>query len=166
MSFSNRLGSLSYFRRNPSHESFWRLCVYLPAIAILFVVPFVVFPPEKAAFVFLLVHITTGIYLANCFAPNHKGMPVVARDAELSFIEQQVTTSRNVRGGLLTDLLLLGLNHQIEHHLFPSCPRNKLHLLKPYVLRACEELGLEFVEESFIETNRSILRHLGAASRD
>ena len=35
-------------------------------------------------------------------------------------------TSRNVRGGWLTDLALGGLNYQIEHHLFPSMPRPNL----------------------------------------
>ncbi len=162
--FSNRLGSLSFFLRNPSVANFWRFCVYLPAMAAFFVAPFVIFPLDKAVFVFLLVHVSTGIYLANCFAPNHKGMQVVARDSELSFIEQQVSTSRNVRGGLVTDVLLVGLNHQVEHHLFPTCPRNKLGLLKPYVVQACDELGIEYVEESFIETNRSILGKLNAAS--
>ena len=166
VAFSNRLGSLSYFIRNPSRQNLWRLCVYLPAMVALFVLPFVIFPPEKALFVFFLVHLSTGIYLANCFAPNHKGMMLVERDAQLSFIEQQVTTSRNVSGGVITNVILVGLNHQVEHHLFPSCPRNKLPLLKPYVLSTCEELGLPYVDESFIETNRSILRKLGAASPD
>jgi fatty acid desaturase len=165
VSFTNRLGSLSYFLRHRSKDDFWRLCLYLPGIIFLFVLPFAAFPLEKAVFVLLLVHVSTGIYLANCFAPNHKGMPVVARGRKMSFIEQQVITSRNVRGGLLTDFLLLGLNHQVEHHLFPSCPRNKLRLLKPYVRRACEELGLDYAEESFLGTNRLLIRQLRTVPR-
>ena len=57
------------------------------------------------------------------FAPNHKGMPTIAPEEELDFLRRQVLTSRNVRGGLLTDFALGGLNYQIEHHLFPSMPR-------------------------------------------
>jgi len=163
--FSNRLGSLSYFVRNRSRATLFTFCLYLPAMIAFFILPFVFFSLEKATFVFLLVHLSTGIYLANCFAPNHKAMPVVERGTRMSFIEQQVTTSRNVRGGRVTDVLLVGLNYQVDHHLFPSCPRNKLHLLKPYVQRACEELGLPYNEAGFIETNRLLLRQLRLASR-
>jgi fatty acid desaturase len=165
VSLTNRLGSLSYFLRNRSHENIWLFCLYLPAIIAIFVLPFILFSIEKATFVFLLVHVSSGIYLSSCFAPNHKGMPVVGRDTTMSHFEQQVVTSRNVQGGLLTDFLLVGLNHQVEHHLFPSCPRNKLGLLKPYVLRACEELGLDYAEATFLESNRLILRQLREVSR-
>jgi fatty acid desaturase len=71
-----------------------------------------------------------------------------------------------VSGGLFTDIGLVGLNHQVEHHLFPTCPRNKLARLQPFVMRACEDLGIDYVEQSFIETNRSILGKLNAASGD
>jgi fatty acid desaturase len=165
VSFSNRLGTISYFKGRSSWKDFGRLAAYLPAAAFLFVLPFVLFSPPKALFVFALVHITSGIYLANCFAPNHKGMTMLKSSEGMSFIEQQVITSRNVKGGFLTDVVLVGLNHQIEHHLFPSTPRNKLHLLRPYVKETCDELGLPFVESGIIETNRDIIRQLRAVTR-
>jgi fatty acid desaturase len=87
-------------------------------------------------------------------------MPAAVRSSGLTFIEQQVVTARNVRGGFLTELLLVGLNHQIEHHLFPSCPRNKLRLLRPYVRQTCLELGLPYTEAGFIESNRALLQTL------
>ena len=66
------------------------------------------------------------VYLGCSFAPNHKGMPIVESDSGLSFARRQVVTSRNVTGGRLINLLLGGLNYQIEHHLFPSMPRPNL----------------------------------------
>lgn len=165
VSFSNRLGSISYFLSRRSRKDLPRLLLYLPAIAVLFPGPFLVFSLEKAAFVFLLVHVATGLYLASCFAPNHKGMPTVSKRARMSFLEQQVTTSRNVSGGWLTDVLLVGLNHQVEHHLFPNCPRNKLRLLRPYVRQVCAEQGLEYSDVSFLRTNRILVRHLHRVSR-
>jgi fatty acid desaturase len=165
VSFSNRLGSLSYFIHRRSLGDLARFVGYVPPLVVLFVLPFVLFSPEKAAFVFLLVHITSGIYLANCFAPNHKGMPTLGPITGMSFIEQQVITSRNVKGGFVTDILLVGLNHQVEHHLFPTCPRNKLRLIKPLLEETCRDLGLRYLETGVIETNRDILRHLRAAVR-
>ena len=161
-SFSNRLGSLSYFRDRRSLNDLGRFAIYLPAVVLLFVLPFALFSPTKALFVLSIVHITSGIYLANCFAPNHKGMAIIPSNSTLSFIERQVATSRNVRGGLLTDILLVGLNRQVEHHLFPNCPRNKLHLLRPYVQNACAALGLPYIEAGLVETNKAILRQLSA----
>ncbi len=91
-------------------------------------------------------------------------MPQVARDAGMSFIEQQVITSRNIRGGFFTDTAMVGLNYQIEHHLFPSCPRNKLKLVTPFVQEVCERLNLEYTCVSIVETNRILLRELRAVA--
>jgi fatty acid desaturase len=165
VSFSNRLGSITYFWRHRSRANLPRLLLYFPALFLLFAGPFLVFPLEKAAFVFLLVHVSTGVYLAACFAPNHKGMPSLPQHADISFLEQQVRTSRNVRGGLLTEFLLVGLNHQVEHHLFPGCPRKKLRSLGPYVRRVCEGQNLPYTQVSFLRTNSLLVRHLHRVSR-
>jgi Fatty acid desaturase len=47
-----------------------------------------------------------------------------------------VLTSRNVRGGWLTDLALGALDYQIEHHLFPSMPRPSLRRSQALAVRA------------------------------
>ena len=166
-SFSNRIGGLSYFLRNRSWVDLSRLAAFLPGLFLLFVLPFFLFPLEKAVFVFFLVHLSSGVYLANCFAPNHKAMALVAEDARLSFLEQQVLTSRNVKGGILTDVLLVGLNYQIEHHLFPNCPRNNLKRITPLLRQVCQQTGLTYAETGIIRTNLDILRELSSrGSRD
>ena len=79
-----------------------------------------------------------GFYLGCSFAPNHKGMPILAAADKTDFLRRQVLTSRNVRGGWLTDLALGGLNYQIEHHLFPSMPRAQPAPAQPLVRAFCE----------------------------
>jgi fatty acid desaturase len=75
------------------------------------------------ALAFLAVHQAVfGVYMGCTFAPNHKGMPTLTGDDRLDYLRRQVLTSRNVRGGRLIDLVLGGLNYQVEHHLFPSMP--------------------------------------------
>ena len=50
------------------------------------------------AFVFLAVQLGIfGVYMGMVFAPNHKGMPLVPKDAKLDFLTRQVAMSRNVR---------------------------------------------------------------------
>jgi fatty acid desaturase len=165
LSFSNRLGTVTYFLRNRSRREAWKAALWLAGVLFLFVAPFAIFSLEKAVLVLLLVHVTSGIYLANCFAPNHKGMPRLARSARLSFLEQQVITARNVRGGLVTDFMLVGLNYQVEHHLFPYTPRNKLKKLRPFVRAACERLGIEYTEVGLLDTNRMLVRELASVAR-
>jgi fatty acid desaturase len=89
-----------------------------------------------------------GLYLGASFAPNHKGMPMLAVDDRTGFLHRQVITSRNIRGGRLTDLVLGGLNYQIEHHLFPSLPRNRLSRAAPVVREYCRTHGLDYHETS------------------
>jgi fatty acid desaturase len=166
VSFSNRLGSTSYFRKNKRlSEIWWQIIVYSIGAVIWFIFPFIFFPISKALILFLLANGSMGFYLGNIFAPNHKGMPMLKKNQKLSFLEQQIITSRNIKGGTLTDIVLLGLNYQTEHHLFPECPRNKLKLITPYVKEVCKKLNLEYTEVSLIKSNKIILNELSYVAK-
>ena len=111
------------------------------------------------ALAFAVVHQALfGVYLGLTFAPNHKGMPHPAGDED--FLRKQVLTSRNVRGGRLTDVALGGLNHQIEHHLFPAMPAPNLRRAQPVVQRYCAEIGVPYELTGLVESYRQALRHL------
>ncbi len=126
----------------------------------MFILPFIAFDVSKALVVILSINISGGFYFSNIFAPNHKGMPEFKKGEKLSFLEQSIITSRNIKGGVLTELFFVGLNWQIEHHLFTNCPRNKLKLVTPHVKKLCRKLGLEYTEVGIIETNKIILNEL------
>jgi Fatty acid desaturase len=87
---------------------------------------FVVLSPSQAVVFLVVQQGLFGVYLGSSFAHNHKGMPVLGKDEKVDFLRRQVLTSRNIRGSVLTDLALGGLNYQIEHHLFPWMPRPSL----------------------------------------
>jgi len=53
-----------------------------------------------------------------------------------------------VRGGWFTDLLLGGLNYQIEHHLFPNMPRASLRHAQHLIRSHCDNLGITYTESS------------------
>ncbi|MBV2357085.1 acyl-CoA desaturase [Streptomyces sp. J2-1] len=120
----------------------------------------VVLPPGKAALFLLVNQCLFGVYLGCTFAPNHKGMPTLTGEQRLDFLRRQVLTSRNVRGGPLTDVLLGGLNHQIEHHLFPSMPTVHLRRARPIVRAYCAEAGVPYHETGLIASYREALAHL------
>ena len=118
------------------------------------------------AIAFALVHhLLTGLYMASIFAPNHKGMPLAApTSGPPDFLRQQAITSRNVRGPLV-DFLYGGLNYQIEHHLFPTMPRNNLSRAQPHVRAFCEARGISYSETGVVQSWREILSNYTEVSR-
>ncbi len=124
---------------------------------------FLVLPPSMAL-LFLAVHqCLFGLYLGSIFAPNHKGMPTITGTSRPDFLRRQVLTSRNVRGGWFTDIALGGLNHQIEHHLFPSMPSPQLRKAQPIVRQYCAEAGVEYLETGLLTSYRQALGSLHRA---
>ncbi len=110
-----------------------------------------------------------GFAMGACFAPNHKGMPIVPPDVRIDFLRRQVLMSRNIRGGRLTDVAMGGLNYQIEHHLFPSMPRPSLRKAQPIVREYCLERGIPYTETTLPESYGIVVRYLnrvGLGQRD
>lgn len=101
-----------------------------------------------------------GLYMVSIFAPNHKAMPVLERDSQLDFLRRQVLTSRNVIAHPLTDFWYGGLNYQIEHHLFPRLPRNKLREAQSVIKDFCRDHSIAYHETSVLQSYREILQHL------
>jgi fatty acid desaturase len=126
---------------------------------------FLVLSPIRAVAFIVVQQGLFGFYLACSFAPNHKGMPVLAASDKSDFLRRQVLTSRNVRGGWLTDFALGGLNYQIEHHLFPSMPRPSLRRSQSLIAAFCAEHGLPYCQASLPGSYAQALRHLSAIGK-
>jgi fatty acid desaturase len=117
--------------------------------------------PGKALAFAALHQALFGLHLGLSFAPNHKGMEMPDVGGEpWGHLRRQVLTSRNIRGGAVTDWFLGGLNYQIEHHLFPSMPRPHLRLAQPLVRAHCQELGISYAETGLVDSYRQALRHM------
>lgn len=117
------------------------------------------------AIAFVVVHQGLwGFYMGCSFAPNHKGMPVLSAGHSLDFLRKQVLTSRNIRGGWFVDLLLGGLNYQIEHHLFPSMPRPHLRQAQVIVSEFCRQRGISYAECGLFRSYGYVLEHLREVS--
>src|SRR6201991_5149594 len=127
---------------------------------------FLLLSPVKAVLFILVQQGLFGFYLGCSFAPNHKGMPVLAAEDKVDFLRRQVLTSRNVRGGWLTDFAIGGLNYQIEHHLFPSMPRPSLRRAQPLVAAFCAERDVPYLETSLPASYGQALSHLAAVGRE
>lgn len=157
------------FSRQPV-KARWSELGLLGARFAIVLVPLFVFLPWGMALAFLGVQLAVlGIYMGASFAPNHKGMPVIARDAKLDFFSKQVRTSRNIRGGWWATCLLGGLNYQVEHHLFPNMPRPHLAKARLIVLEFCQRHAVPYTETSLLRSYGIVIAYLnrvGLAARD
>ena len=127
-----------------------------------------VLSPSQALVFFAVHQGLFGFYLGISFAPNHKGMPIVTEQDGLDFLHRQVLTSRDVRGGRFVDFVFGGLNHQIEHHLFPSMPRPSLRRATVLIRTFCLEHGVPYRESGLLRSYAEALHHLhvvGTAGR-
>ena len=108
--------------------------------------------------VFVLVNqALVGLYLGTIFATNHKAMPLMKE--EIGFTEAQILTTRSVKANPLISFWCVGLNYQIEHHLFPTMPRNNFAKAQKIVKPFCNEIGIEYYETGFFQSYKEILQN-------
>ncbi|MYX77025.1 acyl-CoA desaturase [Streptomyces sp. SID3915] len=156
-----KIYGFQYLRRQPLRESLLSGFLLVAHIGLYATLLLTVMSPGKAVVFALVHHALFGLHLGMAFAPNHKGMEMPDPDGDRwGHLQRQVLTSRNVRGAVLTDWFLGGLNYQIEHHLFPSMPRPHLRLVQPLVKAHCAEIGMPYTETGLIESYRQALRHM------
>ena len=139
-----------------------RLAGYVAALYLLL-------PVGKASAFLGLQLAVFGVCLGAAFAPNHKGMPLVPAGMRLDFLRRQVLMSRNIRGGVLVDFAMGGLNYQIEHHLFPSMPRPTLRRVQPIVREYCALHGVNYTEVGLFTSYKIVvdyLNNVGLHARD
>lgn len=155
--------------RQPVKKRGLELVLITTRLAIV-IVPVFLLLPLGMAFAFLGVQLAVfGVYMGASFAPNHKGMPVVDANARLDFFTKQVRTSRNLTGGWWATWMFGGLNHQVEHHLFPSMARPHLSRARAVVRDYCKGAGIPYTETSVWRSYGIVIDYLnrvGLAARD
>ena len=163
------LGIRHLLQRGPVKARWTELGLITLRLAIV-LVPVFLLLPVGMAFAFVGVQLAVfGVYMGASFAPNHKGMPVIAPDAKLDFFSKQVRTSRNVTGGWWATILMGGLNYQVEHHLFPNMPRPHLAKAREIVRDYCASFEVPYTETTLWRSYGIVIEYLnrvGLAARD
>ncbi|WP_440710304.1 fatty acid desaturase family protein [Herbiconiux sp. YIM B11900] len=138
------------------------IAMLVPRLGLYLAVIFVMLPPGLAA-AFIGVQLAVfGVYMGASFAPNHKGMPMLAHDSKVDFLRRQVLTSRSISGGLGVQVFMGGLNHQVEHHLFPNMPRPNLLPARVLVKAYCAAHGIAYTETSLGSSYAIVVRYLNS----
>lgn len=148
--------------REPLERRWIEIALLVVRIGGFLALVFLVLSPG-VAFAFLGVQLGLfGLYMGASFAPNHKGMPILPRDGTLDFLRRQVLMSRNIRGSRFVDVLMGGLNYQVEHHLFPSMPRPHLRRAAPLIAAYCREHDIAYTQTGLFASYGIVIRYINS----
>jgi linoleoyl-CoA desaturase len=109
------------------------------------------------------VHAASIIYCGHVGAKDY--VRGTRANGRAQWYKMQVEAARNVRVPHAISVLCGALDRQIEHHLFPRMPPNRLREIAPRVKAICEAHGVQYLEASWPSTLRAVLhelRRLGA----
>ena len=102
---------------------------------------------------------TAGLLLALIFAPAHIGLPVMDHDQKGGW-EQQLETTRNLVLPRWLSWFFIGLDFQVEHHLFPRIPHQNLARASQVVAPWCADLGAPYNQLDYGSSIRQVTRHM------
>ena len=126
---------------------------------------FYLLPFADAWITIATLYVTLGLWLSLGFITNHLGCPVVSEEEynNLSWLELQVSTSRNLKSNLFVHWFFGGLDTQIEHHLYPKAPRFNLLKAVKITQEFCKRHDIYYHETSvlgaFVEIDKTIKRN-------
>lgn len=87
------------------------------------------------------------IILSHWAMETYKGRAY--NDATDEWYITQLKTTMDISCAEWMDFVHIGLQFQVEHHLFPHVPRNNLRAVQKMVKEVCKKNGLEYHEMSF-----------------
>jgi fatty acid desaturase len=150
----------------------WRDVVALGVhVAIWLVVPALLAGPAVALGGYLVYNGLAGIYLGAVIPVNHVATTYLMPDHEMSFVEHQLATCRDIRPpgprpvAALFDFMFIGLNRQIEHHLFPWAPVSRLASGARVIREVCREHGLPYRETTYSRAAWELAQHFARIGR-
>lgn len=144
-----RRGRVTHARFHVSRAAWAKVAMFKTLwVAMHVVVPIILLGPLHGVLTTLLMMAIGAYYMEGIFIVNHLQRGLVPR-AGAHWAEQQVQGSANWGSeSRWANWVSGGLNHQIEHHLFPSMSIYLYPTISPVVRETCRELGLEYRDYS------------------
>lgn len=153
---------LVWYARNRGIDRAWLTdAAALVAHGLLWVVlPALLFGPVALLF-YVALWSLSGVALSAIFGPAHMGLPVHADSDDPWMLQLQGT--RNLRMPRVMAWFFIGLDHQVEHHLFPRIPHHNMRRAAAVVRAWAAELGLPYQEIGFFRGLADVTRHMRVA---
>jgi fatty acid desaturase len=125
MAAGMRRSSIIYLARARRTRAWWlEVACMVVHYTCWMIIPTIVWGPLAGIGVYSAVWGLCGVFLALVFAPAHIGLPVMAEQNN-DWLHQMETT-RNLELPRVISFFFIGLDYQVEHHLFPKLPHQHL----------------------------------------
>ena len=161
MSIGMRRSSVLYlgrYSRKRTREWWLEIACMLGHYTGWIVVPSLIWGPLAAIGVYLLIWAVVGVCLALVFAPAHMGLPIVGEPNHEW--QHQLETTRDLELPRAISFFFIGLDYQVEHHLFPRIPHGNLPLAARITREWCERHGIVHRRDPYLTALRGAERFM------
>jgi fatty acid desaturase len=146
LAFNMRVDSVTYLVRHARHRGIDRAWIadasfQVGHYALWLLLPSLIFGFVPTLLTYLGLWSVVGILLTLVFVPAHMGMPIVASKAADGWLHQLEAT-RNLVLPRWASYFFVGLDYQVEHHLFPRIPHPHLPRASRILRDWCVREGL------------------------
>jgi len=153
MAVGMRRSSIMYLVRYPREHGFTRdwfieagcLLVHYSAWML---VPGLIWGPFTGVLIYSGTWAFVGVFLALVFAPAHMGLPIT--DGQNRDWVHQLETTRNLELPRVVSFFFIGLDYQVEHHLFPKIPHQNLPKAARITKAWCERNGIPHLSVPYL----------------
>jgi len=81
-------------------------------------------------------------------------------DKEQPWLSLQMNATCDIEKGWFNDWFTGHLNHQIEHHLFPTMPRHNLYKVAPLCKSLCRKHNIPYLTKPLLQAFADIIKSL------
>ncbi len=168
LAFLMRIASIVHLMQRARRRGFDRACAADAACmtahyALWLVVPSLLFGALPVILLYVGLWSVVGLLLAMIFAPAHMGLPLVRKREDVWL--HQLETTRNLRMPRWLSWMVIGLDHQVEHHLFPQIPHQQMGRASLMIRRFCHERGAPYQEIGYGAGIAEVTRFLATSWR-
>jgi fatty acid desaturase len=129
--------------------------------ALWLLVPSLVWGPLVAFGLYTAIYALVGVMLALIFAPAHMGLPIT--DGQHHDWRHQLETTRNLELPRAVSFFFIGLDYQVEHHLFPKIPHQRLPEAARITRAWCAREGVPYLSEPYLDALADAARFMATA---
>lgn len=113
----------------------------------------------------LLSHLCAGVLHIQIVISHWDSDLRSALDPPVDHFLHTLLTTSDVACVPALDVLHLGLQFQVAHHMFPRLPRRRLRAATELVRQVCARHGLPYRSDTFVALNRSLLGRLARVAQ-
>jgi fatty acid desaturase len=164
MAIGMRRSSIIYLARYPKkRERAWWIetaCMTVHYTGWI-VIPSIVWGPLVGLTLYAALWGLVGVFLALIFAPAHMGLPILAEQNH--DWRHQLETTRNLELPRVISFFFIGLDHQVEHHLFPKIPHANLPRAAAITQAWCERHGVTYLTMPYLDALGDAVRFMATS---